>query len=152
MPPSGHNSKGESDGPPYFFRETERTPTGNTSSKFDWMLVACCDGLVAGTLDLMTDVADERPEIFVRMVRSARAGTASAMLDELIYRYPEHLIRGGPISEHEPGGRQFLRRRIARPTHDPRRGLRRGSLRLCLKTAHNRGVGLPGGATIPPVR
>ena len=95
------------------FRETDQTPTKNTSSKFDWTLVACLDGQVVGTVDLMTDVDDDEPELFVRMVRSAQPGTASAMLDELARGYPAHFIRGGPLCDHEPGGRQFLRHRLA---------------------------------------
>lgn len=112
MPPAG-NSGDDRSFPKLKYRETDRVLTRHTSSKFDWTLVACSEGRVAGTVDLMTDVDDDEPELFVRMVRSAQAGTASAMLDELERRYPEHFIRGGPIRDHEPGGRQFLRRRLA---------------------------------------
>lgn len=122
MPPTDHASELGPSRDRLVFRETERSRTRRTSSKYDWTLVACLDGMVVGTLDLMTDVDDEQPEVFVRMVRSARSGTASALLDELARRYPDHFIRGGPISDHEPGGRQLLRRRLDQglPTiHDP---------------------------------
>lgn len=96
------------------FRETERWQTRNTTSKFDWTLVASGDEQVVGTMSLMTDIDSDEPWIYVRMVRSAQPGVASAMLDELVRRYPEHFVHGGPVTDHEPGGRQLLRRRLAR--------------------------------------
>ena len=113
MPPTAHATEPGPRRDRLVFSETERSRTRNTSSKCDWTLVACLDGIVVGQMQLMTDLDDEHPEVFVRMVRSARAGTGSALLDELVRRYPGHFIRGGPISDHEPGGRQFLRHRLA---------------------------------------
>ena len=112
MPPTDHASEPGPRRDRFVFSETERSRTRHTSSKYDWTLVACLDNMVVGQMELMTDEADEHPEVSVRMVRSARAGTGSALIDELVRRYPDHFIRGGPISDHEPGGRQFLRHRL----------------------------------------